>query len=206
MSRITYDDFIEVVRPIERPLRSFHCGFNYLEHWLSLEGEAVKHGIDLSPDFQRGHVWNEAQQISYVENVLRRIVDESGLTIRFNCPTWRETKLLGNLPEQVVCIDGLQRLTAIRRFINKDLPVFGLEYENLPMRVILRDLQLVIKMYDFQNREELLEFYLDINGGGTPHSSEELERVKSLLGKSKVETGERLEVGDAHVSNHSNWR
>ena len=115
-----------------------------------MEAEAVEHGVDINPDFQRGHIWTEAQQVAYIENVLRRIVDESGLTIRFNCPTWREAKLSGDLPDQVVCIDGLQRLTAIRKFISKELPIFGLEYELLPMRVILRDLQLVIKMYDFQ--------------------------------------------------------
>lgn len=193
MNRLTYDEFLNAVNPIERPIRTFHCGFSYLETWLANEVEAAEHGVDLNPDFQRGHVWNESQQISYVENVLRRIVDESGLTIRFNSPTWRETKLLGDLPEQVVCIDGLQRLTAIRKFINKELPIFGLDYEMLPMRVILRDLQLVVKMYDFQNREDLLKFYLDINGGGTPHSSEELMRVKKLL-KEQIKANNR-EVG-----------
>ncbi len=190
MNRISYDDFLEAVNPVERPIRTFHCGFSYLEQWLALEAEAVEHGVDINPDFQRGHIWTEAQQVAYIENVLRRIVDESGLTIRFNCPTWRETKLLGDLPEQVVCIDGLQRLTAIRRFINKELPVFGLDYEVLPMRVILRDLQLVIKMYDFQDRKDLLKFYLDINGGGTPHSKEELDRVRELM----IKAGKRLEV------------
>lgn len=195
MKRLSYDEFLDAVNPVERPTRTFHCGFSYIETWLASEGEAVEKGVDLHPDFQRGHVWSEAQQISYVENVLRRIVDESGLTIRFNCPTWRETKLSGDLSEQVVCIDGLQRLTAIRKFISKELPIFGLDYEMLPFRVILRDLQLVIKMYDFQDRVDLLRFYLDINGGGTPHSNEELERVKSLLSKSNVEANKRLEVG-----------
>jgi len=181
MSKISYDDFISIVNPIERPIRTFHCGFSYLENWMELEAEAVEQGLDLIPDFQRGHVWTEAQQTAYMENVLRRIVDESGLTIRFNCPTWRETVSTGDLPEQVVCIDGLQRLTAILKFINKQLPIFGLNYENLPMRVILRDLQLVIKMYDFQYRKDLLKFYLDINSGGTHHSESEINRVKVLL-------------------------
>lgn len=195
MNRISYDDFLKAANPVERPIRTFHCGFSYLEQWLALEAEAVEHGVDINPDFQRGHIWTESQQVAYIENVLRRIVDESGLTIRFNCPTWRETKLSGDLPDQVVCIDGLQRLTAIRKFISKELPIFGLEYELLPMRVILRDLQLVIKMYDFQDRKDLLKFYLDINGGGTPHSKEELDRVRQLMNKADVESC--MEVNDA---------
>ena len=182
-NEMTHDEFLKVVDPVDRPIRSFHCDFSYLETWLAAETEAVEMGIDLNPDFQRGHVWTKDQQTSYIENVLRRIVDESGLTIRFNCPTWRETRITGDLPEQIVCIDGLQRLTAIRKFIAGELSVFGLDFNELPIRVILRDLQLVIKMYDFQNRKDLLKFYLDINGGGTPHSQDELDRVRGLLGE-----------------------
>jgi hypothetical protein len=176
-----YEDFLAIAKPMERPLRVFHCGFSYLETWLEGEQEVNEFGIDLVPDFQRGHVWNGQQQAHYIENVLRRIVDEAGLTIRFNCPTWRETKCSGDLVEQVTCIDGLQRLTAIRKFIKGELKVFGLSFNELPMRLILRDLQLIIKMYDFQNKKDLLQFYLDINSGGTPHSDSEISRVKKML-------------------------
>ena len=51
-------------------------------------------------------------------------------------------------------------------------------------------MQLVIKMYDFQDRKDLLKFYLDINGGGTPHSKEELDRVRGLM----IKADKRLEV------------
>ena len=176
------EQFHKIIRPVERPTRTWHCGFSYLETWLNCESMDNKHGLDLSPDFQRGHVWSEKQQIHYVENILRRIVDESGLTIRFNCPAWRNDRSKdSDLLEQMVCIDGLQRLTAIRRFIAGEIKVFGLGFDVLPRRIILRDLQIVVKVYDFQFRKDLLQFYLDINSGGTAHTDNELNRVHGLL-------------------------
>ena len=180
-------EFNALIKPIERPLRSFHCGFDYLETWIKDESEYCAKGIDFTPDFQRGHVWTEKQQICFLENVLRRIIDESGLTIRFNNPIWSDTHLTGDLPDQTVCIDGLQRLTAIRKFINGDLTVFGIKHEDLPFRVIMRDLRIVIQMYDFKSKNELLKFYLDINSGGTAHTDKELNRVRNLLKEEKEE-------------------
>ena len=39
--------------------------FSHLNHYNE------SYGIDLDPDFQRAHVWAEAQQIAYVEYQLR---------------------------------------------------------------------------------------------------------------------------------------
>ena len=38
---------------------------------------------------------------------------------------------------------------------------------------------------NLQTREELLTWYLEMNTGGTPHSDEEIERVKGLLAECK---------------------
>lgn len=178
----TIDELNDLIKPLPRPTRTFNCGFNYLETWLHNESSEIERGIDLNPDFQRGHVWNEAQQLSYIENVLRRIVDDSGLTIRFNCPSWRtEREDDSDMDDQLVCVDGLQRLTAIRKFVEGELKPFGIAPDQLPKRILLRELTLIIKVYDFQYRKDLLKFYLDINGGGTPHTQSELNRVRLML-------------------------
>lgn len=187
LPKLTQDQFKEIVNPLSRPIRTWHCGFSYLENWLKAETEIIEFGVELVPDFQRGHVWNIAQQTKYIENVLRRIIDESGLTIRFNCPSWQTDRTReSNLIDQMVCIDGLQRLTSIRKFIAGELKVFGITFDQLPMRQILRDLQIIVKMYDFQFKAELLQFYLDINEGGIAHSDDELERVRNLLKEAKA--------------------
>ena len=59
--------------------------------------------------------------------------------------------------------------------------MFGIKHDDLPMRVILRDLRIVIRMYDFKYKKDLLRFYLDINSGGTAHTDNELNRVHGLL-------------------------
>ena len=181
LTRYALLEFYDLIQPLDRPRRTFNCGFSYLEQWLKTESESVPHGIDLVPNFQRGHVWSESQQIKFMENVLRRVCDDSALTIRFNCPSWNESpKEDSDLLDQMVCLDGLQRLTTIRKFIAGELVVFGLSYDQLPQRVLLRELTLIIKMYEFQYQEDLYSFYLDINGGGTPHTQEELSRVQQL--------------------------
>lgn len=178
---LSITEFYDLIKPLERPTRTFNCSFFYLENWLAGESENIPHGVDLIPEFQRGHVWSHSQRTRYMENVLRRVCDDSTLTIRFNCPSWREAPHSdSDLVDQMVCLDGLQRLTAIRDFIAGKLEVFGLTFDRLPKRILLRELTIVIKMYDFQYEDELYDFYLDINEGGTPHTETELDRVRNL--------------------------
>lgn len=82
------------------------------------------------------------------------------------------------------CIDGLQRLTAIRRFAANQLVIFGGETaESLagtafsPKRMRF---MFTIKVFAFERRTDLLGLYLDLNAGGTVHSEAELARVRLL--------------------------
>lgn len=79
----------------------------------------------------------------------------------------------------------MQRITAIRKFIKGELNVFGIKHDELPIRVILRDLRIVIQLYEFKNKKDLLQFYLDLNSGGTAHTEVELNRVRSLMDGNK---------------------
>ena len=81
---------------------------------------------------------------------------------------------------QFVCVDGLQRLTAIRRFLQNEIPVFGSKYseytDSLRSSTTVR-----VHVNDLKSREEVLRWYLEMNAGGTPHSKKEIQRVKDLL-------------------------
>lgn len=134
------------------------------------------YGIELNPDFQRGHIWTEDQQIAYVEFLLR-----GGMTARviyFNSPAF------GNytdvLNETIVCVDGLQRLTACLRFLRDEIRVFGYKYsefEGSP-RVMQG---LLFNVNSLKTRAEVLEWYIQFNTGGTVHTKEEIDRVRELL-------------------------
>lgn len=172
-------EFRERVGVAPKTIKTFHCPFSYIESWLVLEAEEHEHGVALDWELQRGHRWTREQQIHYVENVVRGYVDVAGLTIRFNSPSWRvDRDPKSDLKDQVTCIDGLQRLSAVRAYINGEFTVFGLRPEDMPRRLILRDLEFVFQMYDFQTRKDVWGYYLAINAGGTPHSVEEIARVQ----------------------------
>lgn len=44
-----------------------------------------------------------------------------------------------------------------------------------------RSFTLQFAVYEFPDRVQLLRFYLNLNAGGTIHSSEEIARVRALL-------------------------
>lgn len=137
--------------------------------------------FDLNPDFQRGNVWTDSQRIAYIEAVLRAAAPTR---ILFNCPGWSNTDgTQGDIPAHTFqCVDGLQRLTAVRKFIAGEFTVFdGLSVGDLkgsPFDINRYRFQFCV--YEFANRSELLQFYIDLNAGGTIHSQSELDRVRQL--------------------------
>lgn len=130
-------------------------------------------GLQLNPDFQRGHVWTEQQQIAFMEFILSG--GESGRIIYFNHPGW-----MNDFIGDFVCVDGLQRLTAICRFFNNEIPVFGYFYGEFEDRLS----SLVAMKFNvnrLKTKREVLQWYIEMNNGGTPHSAEEINRVKKLM-------------------------
>ena len=175
-----------IIKPLGAAKYSCDVPFSRVREglWSFLSGEGECE-VEYNPDFQRGHVWTADQQRHFIENVLRGIVGQDGLTIRFNCASWggRST---GDLDGRVQCIDGLQRLTAIQKFMDGDLKPFGLSLDDLKGTSYdaTRTTYLMhIAVYTFQNRADLLNYYLTINDGGTMHTPEELNRVRALLAR-----------------------
>ena len=78
-------------------------------------------------------------------------------------------------------MDGLQRITAISRFVHNEIKVFGSyfkEYTDSP-RIVMDTIR--VNINDLKTRREVLQWYIDMNAGGTPHSKEEIDRVRGLL-------------------------
>lgn len=132
------------------------------------------YGLNLMPDYQRGHVWTESQQIAYVGFFL-----QGGRTARiiyFNVP--RLHRATG--PAGMELVDGLQRITALRRFLNNEFPVMGMYYKDFSG---ICPYTVQFNINSLQSRAEVLRWYLQINQSGTPHTPEELARVNALLEK-----------------------
>lgn len=133
--------------------------------------------LQLNPKFQRGHVWTEDQQVAYMEFLLRG--GKSAKVIYFNKPSWQSSTIIEGY-DDFVCVDGLQRLTAVMRFLNNEIKVFDTYYKDfedkLPMGI-----DLILNVNNLKTEKEVLQWYVDINAGGTPHSSEEIEKVKRMI-------------------------
>lgn len=157
-----------------------------IERFLAEHG--IEGGLDLDPDFQRGHVWTGMHRTRYVEHLLRG--GQHGRVIVWNSPTYayHDRRADADLPTTLVIVDGKQRLTAIRMFIAGEVEVFGgnrlSDFDGTSQRDILMStsnvLRLTMHMHGLQYRRELLDLYLQLNEGSIAHAPEELDRVRSL--------------------------
>lgn len=141
-----------------------------LDEWVNLEG------LDLDPDFQRGHVWSQGQQQAYIEFFLRG--GRTARVIYLNHTSWRD----GNKGDFVL-VDGKQRVQAWRAFINDEFQIFGSYYREFEDRDSLGrpGRTMKINVNDLKTRAHVLQWYIDMNAGGTPHTRDEIEKVRNLL-------------------------
>lgn len=131
-------------------------------------------GLDIDPDFQRGHVWTEKQAVLWLQHHLRG--GKSGRVIYFNHPGWRST-----YKGDFVLVDGRQRLDAIRAFLDNEIKVFGAYYREYTDLVHLRSRNTMrMNVNSLPTRAAVLQWYVEMNAGGTPHSDEEIARVLAL--------------------------
>lgn len=138
----------------------------------------------LNPDFQRGHVWTQDQQIKYMEHLLME--GSGGRDIYFNHPGW-----MTHFEADMVCLDGLQRITAILDFLGGLIPVFEQNYifdfdsQNKHFKIGGLNNKLNIHVLNLKTRKEILFWYLQFNSGGTPHTERELNKVRKMLEEEK---------------------
>lgn len=156
-----------------RLINPFSYGFlSYVDY---IENEIEKYHLEMNPDFQRGHVWTEIQQSKYVEFILRG--GKSGRDFYFN---WNQST------EEYVCVDGLQRTTALQKFVNGKIKVFEQYFDEFGFKhnveyIPSSEYTVFIYMNNLRTRKEILQWYVDMNAGGTPHTNEEIERIKQMI-------------------------
>lgn len=155
----------------------------------SLEKVSLDYGapLDLNPDFQRGHVWTQNQQEEFILAMFRKVLPESAMVIQFNCRNWNTfDKETGkeDLPKGFQCLDGLQRLTAMDRFLKNEISVKGIyasELAGSKYSMKRPFYQFRVNVFAYETKKEVLEHYLAFNSGGTVHPESEIQRVRSML-------------------------
>lgn len=152
----------------------------YIEKWS-------KDGLEVEPEFQRGHVWSESQQSKYIENLLRDGM--SGRTVFINRGRWGKwrkgaTRREGYWP--YVLVDGLQRITSITRFMMGEIPAFGTFLHEFEDR-IPSHAGIYIVFGELHSLGDVVQWYLDLNSGGVVHTDEEIDRVRKMLDRVRQE-------------------
>ena len=161
--------------------------WRYLEAHIAREEEV---GFEMVPEYQRGHVWSRAQQVAYVEHVVlggetareviavhvgdihSYIVSDDGQTL--------------TLPGYSM-LDGLQRITAVRSFMRDEFPVLrsvqpdGFRWSQFAPSTRRLTLRFQWRVVTVPTAADILRLYLRINSAGTPHSEDELNKVRAML-------------------------
>lgn len=148
--------------------------------------EVIDFGLDVNPDFQRDYVWTPEQKIRYVEFILQGGM--TGKDLYLNCPGHKFGRIGPDYGVEgyYVLVDGKQRLDAVLGFMNNEFPIFGnnfrRDYGDNPHILTAR---FRWNVNDLLTREEVLQWYIDLNAGGTVHRPEEIERVRILKKEGK---------------------
>lgn len=162
-----------------RDIKKFFTPIYSIDIPLSMFTEKIneytkEYGLQLNPDFQRGHVWTEEQQIAFIEYLLRG--GKTGKDLYFNHVGWNRM-----YKGEFVCVDGLQRITAILRFMNNEIRAFGALLSEFEDKLPWSDYNMKIHINNLKDRKDVLQWYIDFNEGGTPHTKDEINRVKQLM-------------------------
>ncbi len=124
--------------------------------------------LELRPDFQRNEVWSKAAQIMLIDTIIR------GIPI----PKIYIKSIMNDGNTYRVVIDGQQRLTAILKFVQGELPLkkpYEGEYEGKTFNELPGDIQ-----------NEILRYKIDINEIFNP-TDEEIRDLYSRVNKYTVQ-------------------
>ena len=133
--------------------------------------------LELNPDFQRPIVWDNERCIKYIEYILKG--GKSGRVIYFNCSDFGEYI---DRKAKFQCVDGQQRLNAIKKFLNGEIKVFGHHFKDFAESIFSRN-TIRININNLKTKKEVLKWYLGINAGGVPHTEEEIKRIEKMITK-----------------------
>ena len=189
--------FRDLPKFTKRPNWVVDVSWRYLEQQIAHFDES--HSLEMDPPFQRAHVWTTDQQKAYVEFCLKG--GESGRDIYWNCAGW-----MGSARDwyknPIYLVDGKQRLEAVRKFLRDELRVFdkhmpynypiGINYSEFEDNLSYTDASFKFHMNDLMTYAEVLKWYLEFNSGGTPHTEDELNKVRIMLAAESREDREKI--------------
>lgn len=168
-------DFKDIPQFFKNPKYKVDIDIYYVWDWIQDKIETF--GLELNPDFQRGVVWSQKQQQSYIEYVLSG-GGGNALNFYFNSPEWQHHfREIEN--RTMVCVDGLQRLSAILAFLNNKLSVFDGHY--FKDFTGYSDASFRFYVNDLVEKNDVINWYIQINTTGTQHTKKAIDKARQFL-------------------------
>ena len=87
---------------------------------------------------------------------------------------------MGNFEGPMYLVDGLQRVTAVMSFLQNKIKAFG-KYRREFEGCIPDHAYFIVHINAMCDKNEILEWYLELNEGGVVHTKEELNKVRKLI-------------------------
>jgi len=162
------------------PFSAYHTDVSWGHLKEHLDSWNEKDDLILQPDFQRGYVWSEQQQIEFCEYSLRG--GQSAKQIYFNNPSWMD-----GFDQPTECFDGQQRIGAALAFLDDKIKVFGHYHSEYEDKIRLIGATFSFHVFKISDRKELIEAYIAMNTGGTVHSEKDLKPAYEALEKLTID-------------------
>jgi hypothetical protein len=165
--------------------------------------KAVQDGdISLDPPYQRGHVWTYEKRIKLIFSIIQGTVPAALIINERPREAWFDAAG-DRLPTDVV-IDGKQRITAVRMFMEGELAVpeswfprddvtavqptadgayTRYQWLSEPARRFFARKAAPVSETHIPTIAEEAEVYLRVNGAGTPQAAEDIARATRVAGE-----------------------
>lgn len=157
------------------------CDVSWRHLQSFLDGWNKDFKIDIDPDYQRAHCWDEERRRKYIE--YRLSGGRYAGDIQWNNACWEDFRTLA--PMELV--DGKQRLTSVLMFLNNELAIFdGHRFKDYTDHLPGFHSGFKFHVNNLKTRKEVLIWYLQINSGIVAHTKEEIEKVEKMLAEEEI--------------------
>ena len=145
------------------------------------------------PAFQRDLVWTLEQKQNLILSILDNIPIGIFYTNRVNMLDKDGNGLSTMRNLDTILYDGQQRFTAIKEFLAGAFPIpyngeslYIHDFDKSLKNHILQSLVQVAET-SFENYEDLVNYYIKINRGGTFHTQEDIQKALDVLASKETE-------------------
>ena len=146
--------------------------------------DSVDMPFDQNPEYQRGTKWSDERSSRFIGYLC-----ENGEAPVIWVQRWPYTS---GKPDEL--LDGLQRVTAVRRFLSGDIPMELTDGTTVYLRDMSPDDQrqiksttagptLTIRYVKYEALADVLLMYLRLNRGGMAHEDKDIDRVWAMYNK-----------------------